>query len=84
MNTVFNIRYIALGKDSLKFFFITNSDNEYKHKVDVEKYNEPWLLLIDISDSKSKSLRISHDNRDNYPKELQLFEEGFIDKLKKK
>lgn len=84
VDTIFNTRYTALGKDSIRFFFITNFDSEYKYKVNAKKYGSPWLLLIDISDSKSKSLRISYKNREDYSNELKLFEEGFINKLNRK
>ncbi|PNW11160.1 hypothetical protein C1637_24085 [Chryseobacterium lactis] len=79
-DTYLDSRYVVLGKDSLKYIFITSIDENQSSKYG----DKPYIELQVVLDSKSKMLNIVHKNKDDYPKELKLFEEGFIDKLKKK
>lgn len=85
-DSTYSMRYITLGKDSLNFFFDTEEDLKSipKFSYKIKKYHgKAWINLNRIKNSDLKPLEISYDNRDDYPNELKLFEEGFINKLKK-
>lgn len=77
-DSLFNTRYITLGKDSAKYFFITNLDKDKSNE-----YGKPWIEFQAVVDSNSKMINLYYENRDKYPNQLTLFEDEFIAKLRK-
>lgn len=76
-DNTFETRYVTLGKDSAKYFFITNFDKDKS-----EKYKGAWIEFQAVVDSNSKMLDINYDNKNNYKNRLKIFEDDFINKLK--
>ncbi len=77
-------RFIVLGKDSLRYDFITQSDEDYKFKTEKRhsKHDKPWIELLGIADySKKKGLGINYKNKEEHPELIKLFEDEFIKKL---
>ena len=65
-----------MGKDSAKYFFITNLDVNKS-----QKYKRAWIEFQAVVDSNSRILNINYDNKNEYPNRLKIFEEEFIKKL---
>lgn len=74
----FETRYVTLGKDSAKYFFITNLDEDKSRK-----HKKAWIEFQAVVDSSSKMLDINHDNKDEYSDRVKIFKTEFIDKLRK-
>ena len=77
------IREIVLGKDSIRFGFVTYMDKSYEFKTKKNHYLNtlPWLELLGIFDSKGKYILISRKDIDEHPELIKLFEDEFIKKL---
>ena len=78
-DNTFETRYVTLGKDSAKYFFITNFDEDKS-----KKYKKAWIEFQAVVDSSSNMLEINYDNKNKYQNRLEVFEGDFINKLKKK
>ena len=76
--TADDTRYVTLGKDSYNYFFITNI-NENQSK----KYGRAWIELVGILDSNLKRTDISYDNKSKFRDRIKIFEDDFINKLRK-
>ncbi|NRS90005.1 uncharacterized protein YpmB [Flavobacterium sp. 7E] len=76
-DNTFETRYVTLGKDSAKYFFITNFDKDKS-----EKYIGAWIEFQAVVDSNSKMLDINYNNKNKYKNRLKIFEDDFIKKLK--
>lgn len=77
-------RFVVLGKDSLRYDFITQSDEDYKFKTEKRhsKYDKPWIELLGVADySKKKGLGINYKNKDKHSDVIKLFEDEFIKKI---
>lgn len=77
-------RFVVLGKDSLRYDFITQSDEDYKFKTDKRhsKYDKPWIELLGIAYySTKKGLGINYKNIEKHPELIKLFEDEFIKKI---
>jgi len=77
-DSIFDTRYVTLGKDSAKYFFITNLDEN-----ESSKYDGAWIEFIGLTDSTYKMIRMSYDNKNEYPEKLRIFQDEFIEKLRK-
>ncbi|RVT71393.1 hypothetical protein EOD40_17285 [Flavobacterium sufflavum] len=79
----FDTRIVVLGKDSLRFWFITNSDPDYKFKTEERhsKSSIPWLEFIGVTTSESQLFDINYKNKEEHPELIQLFEDEFIKKI---
>lgn len=77
-DSIFDTRYITLGKDSAKYFFRTNLDEN-----ETSKYDESWIEFIGLTDSTYKMIRMSYNNKNEYPNRLRIFQDEFIKKIRK-
>ncbi|MEA9412265.1 hypothetical protein [Flavobacterium sp. PL02] len=77
-DSTYTTRYITLGEDCDSYFFITNLDENKSNE-----YKEAWIELQAVVDSNFKMIDIFYKNKNEYPDKIKVFEEDFINKLKK-
>ena len=65
-------------KKKIKYFFITNFDKDKS-----EKYKAAWIEFQAVVDSNSKMLDINYDSKNRYKNRLKIFEDDFINKLRR-
>ncbi len=82
-STAFVTRFITLGKDSLRFRFVTNRDEDYKFKTKNRhsKDDLPWIELVSLTNSKGLHQALNYKNKEEYPELIKLFEDEFIKKI---
>jgi hypothetical protein len=79
----FTTIFISLGKDSLRFRFVTYKDKIYKFKTEKRHStnDSPWIELVSLTDSTGLHYPLNYENKEEHPELIKLFEDEFIKKI---